>query len=162
MRFQMTKSNSQKRISIVIILSAIVATLSLITVGLTNHVFAQENSNLVVHITRGNPENPDDVHAASMGLTLANAFQDAGRNVTLFLDVKGVNLAVSEPPAGLNETSSLIQSFISNGGSVYVCPHCLTVAGYTPENVISGVKIADLSKQTMLKVLDGDTIVIDY
>lgn len=157
----MTKDNSQKGISIAIILSAIVATLSL-TTGLTNQAFAQESSNLVVHIKSGNAENTDEVHAATMALTLANAFQDAGRNVTLFLDVNGVHLAVSEPPAGLNQTSSLMQSFVTNGGNMYVCSHCLTDAGYTPENVISGVKIAELHEQTMLQVLDGDTIVIDY
>jgi hypothetical protein len=55
-----------------------------------------------------------------MALTLANAFQDAGRNVTLFLDVNGVHLSVNEPPAGLNQTSSLMQSFVTNGGSVRV------------------------------------------
>ena len=47
----MTKDKSQKGISIVIILSAIVATLSL-TTGLTNQTFAQESSNLVVHIKK--------------------------------------------------------------------------------------------------------------
>ena len=158
----MTKNYSQKRISIVVILSVIVATLSLITVGLTNQVFAQESSNLAVHIKSGNAENIDEVHAAKMGLTLANVFQDAGRNVSIFLDVNGVNLAVGESQAGLNETSQLIQSFVTNGGSVYVCPHCLTEAGYTPENLISGVKVADMKEQTMLQILDGDAIVIDY
>ena len=153
---------SKERMNIVVILSAIVATLSLATVGLSNPAFALDSSNMVVHLTSGNPENADEVHAATMALTLANAFQDAGRNVTLFLDVNGVNLAVSDPPAGLNETSPLMESFITNGGNVYVCLHCLTVAGYTPENVISGVKVAQLHEQTMLKVLDGDAIVIDY
>lgn len=51
---------------------------------LINSTFAQTNSNLLVHIKSGNSENKDDVHAANMGLTLANHFQDTGRNVTVF------------------------------------------------------------------------------
>ena len=41
----MTKNITQKRISIIIIVSAIIATLSLVT-GLTNQAFAQESSNV--------------------------------------------------------------------------------------------------------------------
>ena len=41
----MTKNILQKRISIIIIVSAIIATLSLVT-GLTNQAFAQESSNV--------------------------------------------------------------------------------------------------------------------
>jgi len=130
--------------------------------GQSNPAFAQTNSNLVVHIKSGNPENKDDVHAAKMGLTLANHFQDTGRNVTVFLDVNGANLAANTPKSGLNETTPLLKQFIGNKGSVYVCSECLTDAGYSPTDVLSGVVAVNQTDGTMLKVLNNNAIVIDY
>jgi sulfur relay (sulfurtransferase) complex TusBCD TusD component (DsrE family) len=130
--------------------------------GSTNSTFAQTDNNLVVHIKSGNPENPDQVNAANMGLMLANHFQDAGRNVTAFVDVNGVHLAVNSPPAGLENATSLMQQFVTNGGSLHVCGPCLEDAGYSPEDVISGAIVANPEDMTMLEVLNNNAIVIDY
>jgi sulfur relay (sulfurtransferase) complex TusBCD TusD component (DsrE family) len=130
--------------------------------GSTNSAFAQTDNNLVVHLKSGNPENPDEVNAANMGLMLANHFQDAGRNVTAFVDVNGVHLAVNSPPAGLENATSLMQQFVTNGGSLHVCGPCLEAAGYSPEDVISGAVVANPQEMTMLEVLNNNAIVIDY
>lgn len=60
-----------------------------------------------------------------MGLTLANHFSEDVRNVSVFLDVNGANLASNTPKTNLNETSPLIEKFIDNKGHVYVCSECL-------------------------------------
>jgi sulfur relay (sulfurtransferase) complex TusBCD TusD component (DsrE family) len=125
-------------------------------------VFAQTDNNLVVHIKSGNPENPDEVNAATMALMLANHFQDAGRNVTVFVDVNGVHLAVNSPTAGLENATSLMNQFTTNGGSVHVCGPCLEAAGYSPEDVIRGAIVASPEEQSMLPVLNNNAIVIDY
>lgn len=130
--------------------------------GSTNSAFAQTDSHVVVHISSGNPEDQYEVNAANMGLTLANHFQDAGRNVTAFLDVNAVHLAVNNPPAGLENATTSLNEFITNGGSVIVCPMCLEVAGYSPEDVITGAIVANPEEGTMLPILNGNAIVIDY
>ncbi len=50
--------------------------------------------------------------------------------------------------------------FITNGGSVIVCPGCLEEAGFSLEYVVSGV--ANPNKQTMSPVLNNNVVVIDY
>lgn len=60
-----------------------------------------------------------------------------------------------------NATASL-NDFMTNGGSVIVCPACLQEAGYTPEDVVSGVVVANPEEQTMSPVLNNNAVVIDY
>jgi hypothetical protein len=60
-----------------------------------------------------------------------------------------------------NATASL-NEFITNGGSVIVCPMCLEVAGYSTEDVITGAVVANPEEQTMSSVLNNNAIVIDY
>jgi hypothetical protein len=125
--------------------------------------FAQvtPDKTIVVHITRGNPKVFDEVHAAYMGISLATKLQDTGKNTTVYLDVNSVNLGLQRPPLTLNETASMLKDFIANGGTVWVCSHCLTEAGYGPEDLLAGAQLAP-GRQTMAEVLSGDTTVIDY
>ena len=125
---------------------------------------AQETSNspVVVHIKSGNPNNFDEVHAANMAMSLATNLQNSGKNVTIFLDVNGVNLGLQQPSFILNGTATMLKNLITNGGSVIVCPHCLTEAGYGPEDLLKGVKVASPEDGTLGKVLGANVVVIDY
>jgi hypothetical protein len=93
-----------------------------------------------------------------MAVTLANRLQSAGKNFTVFLDVGGVNIGVQQPSFVLNETKSMLKTFIEKGGSVIVCPHCLMEAGYGAEDIVEGAQLASREQQTMAKVLDGNTM----
>ena len=116
----------------------------------------------MVHIKSGNPKDFDEVHAANMAMSLATNLQNAGKNVTVFLDTNGVNIGVQQPSFILNGTTSTLKNLIANGGTVWVCPHCLMEAGYGAEDLLEGAQLADPEQQTMAKVLGGDVIVIDY
>ncbi len=153
--------NKMKTYCMVAVIAGIFTTLLALNTP-AGSVFAQADNNIVVHISSGDPQSTYEVHAANMGLTLANHFQDAGRNVTVFLDVNGVHLAVNSPPAGLENSTASLNKFITNGGSVIVCPMCLEVAGYSSEDVITGAIVANPEEGTMLPVLNGNAIVIDY
>lgn len=58
--------------------------------------------------------------------------------------------------------SSNIQQLISNKGAVYVCSECLTNAGYSPTDILSGIVDVNQTDKTMFKVLNNNAIVIDY
>lgn len=162
----MINKPDQNRLTILAVCLGVTATLVIGTsIFQTNSSFAQEtqDSPIVVHIASGDPRGGyDELHRAHMAMSLATAVQDAGRNVTVFLDVNGVNLGLQQPSFIVNGTASMLQTFIENGGSVVVCPHCLMEAGYGAEDLMEGAQLASPEQQTMANVLSGDTIVIDY
>jgi hypothetical protein len=71
-------------------------------------------------------------------------------------------MAVTSPPAGLENATASINEFITNGGSVIVCPMCLEAAGHVSEDVITVAVVANPEEGTMLPVPNGNAIVIDY
>ena len=121
-----------------------------------------QDKSIVVHIKSGNPKDFDEVHAPNMAMSLTADLQSAGKNVTVFLDTNGVNIGVQQPSFILNGTTMMLKNLIANGDNVWVCPHCLTEAGYVAEDLLEGAQIASPEQQTMAKVLSGDVIVIDY
>jgi sulfur relay (sulfurtransferase) complex TusBCD TusD component (DsrE family) len=163
----MVKKLDHNRLTIVLVGLIVIATLVVGSSALipSNQVFAQgtQDSPIVVHIASGDPQGGyDELHRAHMAMSLVNHLQNAGKNVTVFLDVNGVNLGLQQPSFILNGTATMLKTFIENGGSVIVCPHCLTEAGYGAEDLMEGVQLASPEQQTMAKVLSGNTIVIDY
>jgi hypothetical protein len=64
----------------------------------------------------------------------------------------------------LENASASLNEFITNAGSVIVCPMCLEAAAYASEDVKTGAVVANPEEGTMLPVLNGNAIVIviDY
>jgi sulfur relay (sulfurtransferase) complex TusBCD TusD component (DsrE family) len=122
----------------------------------------EEGDRLVVHVKSGDPKDYDEVHAATMAMDLANHTQNAGMNVTVFLDVNGVHLGLQQPSFILNGANAMLKNLIANGATVIVCPPCLTEAGYSPEDLAEGVQLASPEEETMAHVLSGNVTVIDY
>jgi predicted peroxiredoxin len=109
---------------------------------------------LVVHIAHDDPQMGD------MALLLATNMLTAGRDVALFLDVKGVKAAVKTPPKELESVAKKVRSFLSEGGRVVVCPHCLGVAGFSQEDLAPGIEIG--SPHRMAHLLGAHVVVISY
>lgn len=117
-----------------------------------------ENS-VVVHISTGT----DNKHAIMMGLNTAKTFLDAGTEVFVFFDVKGVQAVVENsnfvymdfPPS-----HQLINELIERGAKVSVCKHCLMIEGFSLSNVIAGV--TELDKTEILKMQSKKIITLDY
>lgn len=103
---------------------------------------SNEKKKLVVFISRG----LDDERAV-VSWTLANAGLASGQDVTVFLVSGGVDL-VRKGAADLMRMNpldpslkELIGNFMNQGGTVWACPPCANLRGYTQEDLIEGVQI---------------------
>ncbi len=88
-----------------------------------------------------------DDERGTVAWTIANSGLASGLDVVVFLTSTGVDLVRKggvadvrinpfDPP--LNE---LIQNFKANGGTIWVCPPCAKVRGYTENDLIDGAVI---------------------
>lgn len=100
-----------------------------------------------------------DDERATVAWTLANAGVANGQNVTVFAVSAGVDVlrkgAADTVQMNPHDPSmkELIGKFMANGGTVWACPPCSSLRGYTEDQYIDGVKITgagpvyDLIKQ---------------
>ena len=100
-----------------------------------------------------------DDERATVAWTLANAGVANGQDVTVFAVSAGVDVlrkgaadTVQMNPHDPS-MSELIGKFMAEGGTVWACPPCSSLRGYTEDQFIDGVKITgagpvyDLIKQ---------------
>ena len=115
----------------------------------------------VIHITSGDPESLHQRHSSMMGIQHANAFQDSGKNVIVFLDVDGVRIADDDRPAILTVQHESLKEFVNNGGRVIACEHC--IGSFDVDNLLRGVEIDPHPYMPKIqKVLEEADIVLDY
>ncbi|MGY5149705.1 MAG: hypothetical protein ACW9W3_06550 [Candidatus Nitrosopumilus sp. bin_68KS] len=115
----------------------------------------------VVHITSGNPDSQHERHSAMMGIQHAKAFQDAGKNVIVFLDVDGVRIADEDRPVALTVQHAALKEFLNGGGRVIACEHC--VASFDVNNLVRGVEIDPHPYMPKIqKILSEVDVVLDY
>lgn len=100
-----------------------------------------------------------DDERATVAWTLANAGVANGQDVTVFCVSAGVDLlrkgAADTVQMNPHDPSmkELIGKFMAAGGTVWACPPCSSLRGYTEDQFIEGVKITgagpvfDLVKQ---------------
>lgn len=117
--------------------------------------------NLLINLTSGKT----DPHAATMALMLATRAQQAGRPTTVFLNVHAPPLAARDLPdsvamPGEAPVKKLLADFMRSGGRVYVCAHCLGVAGMKNEDLVTGAQSIDGTR--FLELLDRDTVTLSY
>lgn len=116
---------------------------------------------VIVHLTKSTNENP---HAVFMALSLANALQQAGGSVTLFLDLEGVRLADRRSPEefrmGTTSAAELYANFVDAGGRVAICSHCMHIAGMEQSALRRGATM--VNEQTLGRMLMSADRIIDY
>ncbi|KQT10491.1 DsrE family protein [Ramlibacter sp. Leaf400] len=100
---------------------------------------------LVVLVTRGT-----DHELSSVAFTIACGGITSGLKVTAFLTSSAVDLVRKKAVdttqvAPMDPLKSLIQDFVSRGGTLIACPPCVKARGYAQEDFIEGVQIAGAS-----------------
>ena len=96
----------------------------------------------IVFLSRG-----IDDERATVAWTLANAGQANGQDVTVFCVSAGVDVlrkgAADVVQMNPHDPSmkELIANFMGNGGTVWACPPCSSLRGYSEDQFIDGVHI---------------------
>lgn len=121
---------------------------------------AQEaEKTVVVHIGQYS----NDLHSATMGVSLANQMQEAGAEVTIFVDREGVRMAEQGQPLltyGDSDLDALLSSFLDGGGSVLVCPHCAELSGVEPSELRDGFEMG--TQESIAELFMNADTVVDY
>jgi len=125
---------------------------------------AQEASSkkVVVHLSHFT----DSLHYPFMALEVADAMQQRGAQVTLFLDIEGARLANKGENLrvrwGSHDTTlgDLYNRFVRAGGHVLVCPHCAEHFGIDEGALREGAKLG--TDDTITSVMLAAEKVVDY
>jgi len=100
-------------------------------------------SKLLINLTTAK-DNPDKTVVA---FVVANAGVAAGQEVTIFLSVEAVHLAISGyaddiTSEGFKPLQELLAFFIENGGKLWVCPPCFNARGLDKDELVPGASFA--------------------
>jgi len=127
-------------------------------VGTLNPTLAQDaEKTIVVHIGQYS----NDLHSATMGVSLAGKMQEAGAEVTIFVDREAVRMGEQGQPLlryGDSDLEILLSDFLEGGGSVLVCPHCAELGGVEPGELRSGFAMGTPESIAAL-FLNADTVI---
>jgi predicted peroxiredoxin len=121
---------------------------------------AEEARHFVYNITT------DEAWAAGMALGQANVAASRGHSVTVFLNVRGVNLAAARNvqgtfgPAG-QTPRELLGKLLAGGHTVLVCGTCMSVAGLEAADLIEGAQVSG-PDQTFGALTVPGTVVMSY
>jgi uncharacterized protein len=97
---------------------------------------------VLLHNTHGK----DDVERATLAFVVGNAGLSSGQEITMLLSVDGVWCAALGYTDGLQAQgyaalSQLMQTFVQNGGVLWVCGACAKARNLTAEQLIPGAKL---------------------
>lgn len=112
-----------------------------------------------IHIT----ESYNDPHKVLMPLKMAVMMAN-DKDVLIYNDIKSVELYVKGAKdlqyADFESLQTYVKQLIERNVGVYVCPTCLKMAGFKPEDLIDGVQIAQ--KDKFFNFTKGRIITLDY
>ena len=112
-----------------------------------------------IHIT----ESYNDPHRVLMPLKMA-VMMSMDKDVIVYMDIHAVELLVKDSKdltyADFESAHAYIKQLTGKGVGVYACPTCLKIAGFKPENLMDGVKVAQ--KDKFFSFTKGRIITLDY
>jgi predicted peroxiredoxin len=114
---------------------------------------------IFIHIT----ECYNDPHRVLMPLKMA-VMMSSDKDVLVYMDIHAVHILVKGSDdlkyADFESAHNYIKQLTDNGVGVYACPTCLKIAGFKPEDLMEGVKIAQ--KDKFFNFTKGRIITLDY
>jgi predicted peroxiredoxin len=104
-----------------------------------------------------------DPHRVLMPLKMA-VMMSADKDVLVYMDIHAVQLLVKGSEdmkfADFESAHTYIKQLTDKGVGVYACPTCLKIAGFKPEDLMDGVKVAQ--KDKFFSFTKGRIITLDY
>ena len=139
-----------------VLLTAVLAASS---IGCSTTASRPASDGVFIHIQSG----PDDPHAVLMGMQMASIMA-ADRDALIYFDVDGIGVVTRDAPdlsmAPFGSSHEKLAELIDAGVPVYACPGCLKAAGKTPDDLMSGVRVAE--KDAFFDFTDGRILTLDY
>lgn len=130
------------------------------TAGAAAKAAAGPSDGLFLHVSHG----ADDPHRLLMAFRMAATVAESGRPVLVYCDIEAVRLLVkgaAEVSLAPFPTASVsLRTMLEKGVRVRACPTCLKIAGFTQDDLIEGVRLAD--RDEFFSFADGRILSIDY
>jgi predicted peroxiredoxin len=112
-----------------------------------------------IHIT----ESYNDPHRVLMPLKMATIMA-ADKDVIVYMDIHAVELLVKGAKdltyTDFDSFQTYLKQLLDMKVGVYACPTCLKIAGFTPEDLMDGVQIAQ--KDKFFNFTEGRILALDY
>ena len=112
-----------------------------------------------IHITEGY----NDPHRVLMPMKMATIMAD-DRDVIVYLDIHAAELLVNGAKdlsfEGFDSFRTYTKQLLEKKVVICVCPTCLKVAGFAPENLMEGIEIAQ--KDKFFNFTEGRILTLDY
>lgn len=113
-----------------------------------------------IHVSHG-AENP---HRVLMAMKMAELMADAGVDVLMYFDIKGIDVVLEGAPdltySHFPSSCAQLKKLVGMQVDVLACPGCLKAAGKTPDDLAMGVKVA--SKEAFFGFTEGRILTLDY
>lgn len=112
---------------------------------------------MFIHVTSNDP------HRVLMAMNMADMVSE-DHDVVMYFDIDGVHVLVKEAEnityAHFPGSQEQISKLTAKGVKIMACPACLKAAGYTPDDLMDGIDVAD--KATFFNFTKGRILTIDY
>ena len=112
-----------------------------------------------IHISSG----PDNPHKVLMALKMAELMA-ADRDVLVYFDIQGIDVVLTDSPdVAFNHfpsSQTQLARLQELEVPVFACPGCLKAAGKTPDDLASGIQVAD--KDAFFSFTEGRILTLDY
>ena len=112
-----------------------------------------------IHITEGY----NDPHRVLMPLKMA-VMMAMDKDVIVYMDIHAVELLVKGAKdmtyADFDSFQTYVKQLVEKGVPVMACPTCLKIAGYTPDDLMEGVQVAQ--KDKFFNFTKGRIVTLDY
>ncbi len=112
---------------------------------------------MFIHVTN------DDPHRVLMAMNMADMVS-ADHDVVMYFDIDGVQVLVKDAEnitySHFPGSHEQIKKLTGKGIKIMACPGCLKAAGYTPEDLMEGIDVAD--KESFFNFTEGRILTLDY
>jgi len=104
----------------------------------------------------------DNIEKATLSFIIANSASEAGEAV-VFVTADATHLCAMGGAddlvyKGMPPVKHVMESFIENGGRIWVCPLCAQLKGLTNEDLIDGAEIAGAPKSIAFLASGGKVL----
>lgn len=112
---------------------------------------------MFIHVTSNDP------HRVLMAMNMADMVSE-DHDVVMYFDIDGVQVLVKDAEnisySHFPGSHEQIKKLTGKGIKIMACPGCLKAAGYTPDDLMEGIVVAD--KASFFNFTKGRILTLDY